>query len=167
MSRSGYCEDGDGVSWALIRYRGAVNAAIKGARGQEFLRHLLATLDAMPDKVLVAGDLEADGQFCALGVAGHVKGLNLAIIDTYDHATLSGTFNIAESLAREIMWVNDEHVNEWKWVQFEICGPLRFWQERLVDIRVEDTDAKFKRWQTVRDWVAICIATSAKANEES
>ncbi|KGC50992.1 hypothetical protein DO66_5867 [Burkholderia pseudomallei] len=36
MSRSGYSDDCGG--WSLIRWRGAVNSAIKGARGQKFLR---------------------------------------------------------------------------------------------------------------------------------
>lgn len=37
MSRSGYTDDCDD-QWALIRWRGAVNSAIKGKRGQQALR---------------------------------------------------------------------------------------------------------------------------------
>jgi hypothetical protein len=40
MSRSGYSDDCDG--WALIRWRGAVNSAIKGRRGQQALREIVA-----------------------------------------------------------------------------------------------------------------------------
>ena len=60
MSGSGYNDDCDG--WALIRWRGAVASAIRGRRGQAFLRDLLAALDAMPDKRLVADALVFDGQ---------------------------------------------------------------------------------------------------------
>lgn len=165
MSRSGYSDDGDG-GWALICYRGAVNAAIKGHRGQMFLIELLAVLDAMPEKVLVAGDLEADGQFCALGVAGKARGCNLASIDTYDHAALSNTFNIAESLAREIMWINDEAVGEYRWDRVGVFGPLQPWEDRHPYVRVSNEDAGVRRWQCVRDWVASHIAAKAPKGEQ-
>lgn len=155
MSRSGYCDDyGDDDPLALGRYRAQVASAIRGKRGQALLRELLAALDAMPEKRLVAGELEADGQFCALGVVGQARGLNLAAIDTYDVETLGPKFNIAEQLAREIMWVNDEHVSEWQHMQFEICGPMRPWEYHLKWERVPTERAGEKRWETVREWVA-------------
>jgi hypothetical protein len=46
MSRSGYSDDHS--EWDLIRWRGAVASAIRGKRGQAFLRELLVALDAMP-----------------------------------------------------------------------------------------------------------------------
>lgn len=60
MSRSGYTEDCED-DWALIRWRGAVNSAIRGKRGQAFLREMLAALDVMPEKRLIAGNLVFDG----------------------------------------------------------------------------------------------------------
>ena len=38
MSRSGYSDDLD--NWDLIRWRGQVSSAIRGKRGQGFLREL-------------------------------------------------------------------------------------------------------------------------------
>jgi hypothetical protein len=46
MSRPGYCDDTD--NWQFIRWRGAVKRAIRGKRGQEFLRELLAVPDGQP-----------------------------------------------------------------------------------------------------------------------
>jgi hypothetical protein len=163
MNRSGYCDDfGDDDPLALGRYRAQVNSAIRGKRGQALLRELLAALDAMPDKRLVAGELEADGQFCALGVVGHARGLNLAAIDSYDVESLGPQFNIAEQLAREIMWVNDEHVSEHEWAEIEICGPVRpghpDWGRHRQSVRVPNERAGEQRWKTVRDWVASKIA---------
>jgi hypothetical protein len=157
MSRSGYCDDyGDDDPLALGRYRAQVNSAIRGKRGQALLRELLASLDAMPVKELVAGELEADGQFCALGVVGQARGLNLANIDTYDVESLGFKFNIADQLAREIMWVNDDHVSENKWVEVEICGPIPRWDfyGHRRQVCVPNENAGFERWQTVREWVA-------------
>ena len=155
MSRSGYCDDyGDDDPLALGRYRAQVNSAIRGKRGQALLRELLAALDAMPVKELVAGELEADGQFCALGVVGQARGLNLASIDTYDVESMAPKFNIAEQLAREIMYVNDDHVSEWRWEWVEICGPMRRWESHVRQERVANENANFQRWQQVREWVA-------------
>jgi len=163
MSRSGYCDDyGDDDPLALGRYRAQVGSAIRGKRGQALLRELLAALDAMPDKQLVAGELEADGQFCALGVVGQARGLNLATIDTYDVESLGGKFNIAEQLAREIMWVNDEHIGAWDWVQIEVCGPMRAWDQHHQDVRVPNEQAGAQRWKAVRDWVAANITKEPK-----
>jgi len=80
MSRSGYSDDCDGTELNL--YRGAVESAIRGKRGQAFLRELLADMDAMPVKELIVGRLEYDGAYCALGVVGHARGLPLHELDS-------------------------------------------------------------------------------------
>lgn len=171
MSRSGYCDDyGDDDPLALGRYRAQVNSAIRGKRGQALLRELLAALDAMSAKELVAGELEADGQFCALGVVGQARGLDLASIDTYDVESLGPKFNIAEQLAREIMWVNDEHVSPHRWVEVEICGPVRpwfpEWGGHRQSVSVPNEHAGAERWRIVRDWVAKHIKADAAPTAE-
>lgn len=152
MSRSGYTDECDD-NFASIRWRGAVNSAIKGKRGQAFLRELLAALDAMPDKRLAEGDLEVDGDFCALGVIGKARGIDISNIDTEDYGRLSSVFGISEALAREIMWENDESVDNFKREDFELCGPVRPWQMKTVWQIVPDPDAQKKRWQYMRSWV--------------
>jgi hypothetical protein len=128
MSRSGYSDDTDD-QWAHIRWRGAVSSALRGAKGQAFLNELDAALDALPEKKLVANELEGDGCFCALGAVGKARGIDLAKIDTYDHEALSKTFGIAPAMAQEIMWINDEAAT---------------W-------RGEDQDEQ--RWQEVKNWI--------------
>jgi hypothetical protein len=60
MSRSGYSDDCEDVlAWG--RWRGRVASAIRGKRGQAFLKELLAALDALPEKRLVANDLKVTG----------------------------------------------------------------------------------------------------------
>ena len=106
MSRSGYSEDCDG--WQLIRWRGAVASAIRGKHGQEFLKEMLAALDALPEKKLITEELEADGAVCALGSVGKARGIDMADVDPYDRETVAATFKIPHALACEIMWENDE-----------------------------------------------------------
>jgi hypothetical protein len=107
MSRSGYCEDMDD-QWSLIRWRGAVASAIRGKRGQALLRDMIAALEAMPKKELVANELECADGICALGAVGRARGIDMAEIDPEDSATVSGRFDIAEPLALEIVYENDE-----------------------------------------------------------
>ena len=108
MSRSGYIEDCDD-QWALIRWRGAVKSALKGKRGQSFLKEMLAALDAMPTKRLVANELEcSDGSVCAIGSVGKARGIDMSKLDPEDYSTVAHTFGIAQALAQEIVWLNDE-----------------------------------------------------------
>lgn len=132
MSRSGYSDDCGG--WDLICWRGAVKSALKGKRGQAFLVELREAMDAMPDKRLVTDTLEADGQFCTLGVIGHKRGLDMASIDSHDRESVSRAFGIAEAMAAEVVFYNDE------------CG----WKETPE-----------QRWQRMRNWVDSHIKQAA------
>lgn len=109
MSRSGYYEfDDDNSNWDSIRWSGAVKSAIRGKRGQDFLKALLEALDAMPVKELIAGELEKDGQVCALGALGKARGLDMSGLDPEDHGTVANALNISNALAREVAFVNDD-----------------------------------------------------------
>jgi hypothetical protein len=129
MSRAGYTDDGEnpiGYVWASI-----VNRAAHGKRGQKFLADLAAALDAMPVKELIPNALEAEGQFCTLGVICHAKGISMAEIDPDDYEhwdMLAGKLDIARTLVREIEYENDEGI----------------W-------RMEATPTK--RWEHMRRWV--------------
>lgn len=108
MSRSGYSDDID--QWALIKWRGQVASAIRGKRGQKLLREMLAALEAMPEKRLVKGDLETpEGDVCALGALGKVRGIDMAQVDPEDPPQVAAAFDIAEQLAQEIAYENDEY----------------------------------------------------------
>lgn len=112
MGRSGYCEDGDYEHANL--YRGSVERAIRGRRGQAFLKELLAALDAMPEKKLIEGALVEDsGAVCALGAVAVKRGINTEPLEVEfeegRHDQIAKAFGIAESMAREIVYMNDEH----------------------------------------------------------
>lgn len=111
MSRSGYSEDidDDESQRRANIYRGAVASAFRGRRGQAFLREMLAALDAMPDKKLIANDLQKDGEVCAIGAVGRARGVDMSDIDPDDVETVAETFGIAEAMAREIVYDNDDY----------------------------------------------------------
>lgn len=111
MSRSEYTNDGED-QLALNRWRGAVKSAIRGRRGQAFLREMLEALDALPEKRLAKDVLVQEGEVCALGAVAVKRSLDVSGIDLEDyeaHYQISQTFGIANALAREIMWCNDEN----------------------------------------------------------
>lgn len=125
MSRSGYCEDL--VPWDLIRWRGAVNSAIKGKRGQSLLSEMAKALDSMPVKRLIKGELiNCAGEVCSLGAVAKYKCLPIEDLDPDDSENVASRFNIAEALAKEIVYQNDDFYDE---------NPE-------------------KRWQRIRKWVA-------------
>lgn len=105
MSRSGYSDDCDNLNL----YRAAVERALHGKRGQAFLRELIASLDALPEKVLISGELIADdGRCCAIGAACKARSLDVATIDYEDPETVGRLLGIARSMAAEIAYMNDE-----------------------------------------------------------
>ena len=126
MSRSGYNDDCGG--WDLIRWRGAVAQAIRGGRGQKLLRDMAAALDAMPIKRLVSNSLEKDGEVCALGSVGKVRGIDMSVIDPEDREAVGKAFEIAPALAAEIADQNDS----------------LHWPKQTPE----------DRWSSMRKWVA-------------
>jgi hypothetical protein len=125
MSRSGYSEDCDD-QWALIRWRGAVKSAIRGKCGKSFLKEMLAALDAMPVKRLIANELAAPDRVsfahwglieaesvCAIGAVGKARNIDMSGIDPHDPETVADTFEIADALAKEIVYENDEGAGYW------------------------------------------------------
>ena len=168
MSRSGYSDDCD--NWALVRWRGAVNAAIKGARGQQMLRELLAALDAMPEKILAADSLvTADGEYCTLGALGAARGLELSAIDPEDRTAVAKAFGIAEALAAEIMYLNDEgfFVEDRTYFNFEVCGPMRPWEKHTQLRWKTNPEAGSIRWAKMRQWVASQIQANAPSDQQA
>lgn len=134
MSRSGYSDNID--NWELIKWRGMVASAIRGKRGQQLLRELVAAMDAMSVKELIRGELESGGAHCALGVIGAARGIDLSKIDPYDPEEVSEAFNIAQCLAQEIAEINDSGY----------CPPA-------------------ERWARVRKWVAEQITASVQGGD--
>jgi hypothetical protein len=115
----------------MIRWRGAVKSAIKGKRGQAFLREMLTAMDAMPEKKLIAGELvTAAGEVCAIGSVMVKRGIDASQIDIEDYEQVADVMGISEALVREIEYVNDYSLN---------CGwnisALTGGKQRFIDVR--------------------------------
>ena len=170
MSRAGYSDDCDDYL-AKGRWRGALRSAIRGKRGQAFLKEMLAALDAIPNKRLVANVLEQtewdedgnklvlvkDGDVCAFGAVGRARGTEMPIIDEDDDDVahyVCRTFGTVDTVTREIMYQNDEggigrrvpepNVRQGEWD----CWGYRWLPETPEE-----------RWTRMRKWVKSQIKT--------
>lgn len=136
MSRSGYHDDCDD-NWVFIRWRGAVASAFRGARGRAFLKEAAAALDAMSLKELAAESLvTGEGAFCLLGAVGQARGMDMSGIDPDDSQSVARAFGIANAMACEIVFMNDE--GSWR------------------------PEAMAERWQRMRRWVDDCLGVKVK-----
>lgn len=126
MSRSGYSDDcGD----YLNLYRGTVDRAIAGKRGQKFLLELAEAMDAMPEKRLIAHELISEsGEMCTIGVVCKKRNLNVSAVDIYYPDEVGSLVGIASQMAAEIEYENDER------------GP--------------STETPEQRWIRMRKWVS-------------
>lgn len=123
MSRSGYSDDGDYIAL----WRGNVERAIKGKKGQEFFRELLAALDALPNKRLIPHELVSeDGECCALGAVAMARKLDVAAVDESEPEEVAAALGIRAMLTQEVAYMNDEY-------------------QRL--------NTPEERWQRIRNWV--------------
>lgn len=120
MSRSGYTDDYDEQRGNL--WRGAVEQAINGRRGQAFLKEMLAALDALPEKRLIKNEFELKGavrhDVCALGAVTKARGTDVSDIDPEDEYEcawlIAKRLGVARALAAEIMFENDEGIAYWR-----------------------------------------------------
>jgi hypothetical protein len=136
VGRHGYSDSCDD-NWALLRWRGQVVSAIRGKRGQAFLRELIDALDAMPVKRLIPGALRKDGEVCAMGAIGAKRGVNLEALDPDDYEGIANTFGIAHQLVQEIEYENDA---DWRW----------------------DKETPEERWARVREWAVNQLKTESQ-----
>lgn len=130
MSRSGY-GDGRDDEWSFIMWRGAVASAIRGKRGQAFLGELIAAMDALPEPRLIASAFQSEvsGEVCAIGSVGRLRNLDMSNLDPEDYCGVGSMFGIADAMAREIMYINDDYGVRTPEERFK---EVRRWAERNI-----------------------------------
>jgi hypothetical protein len=152
MSRSGYTEDVEDP-WPLIRWRGQVASAIRGKRGQAFLRELVEALDALPEKKLIAHEFVVYAPsfvpptlskhvvpgVCAIGSVGLKRGVDLLAVDPDNYDRIAAIFGIAHQLVQEIEYINDE----------ALCYAT-----------------PEQRWQKIRDWAVQQLRKNWPINQQ-
>ena len=134
MSRSGYTDDCE----HLNLYRGSVERAIRGKRGQAFLKEMAEAMDAMPEKVLIADEIvTAEGDVCGIGSVAVARGMDVSHLDPQDPHGIAKAFGIAYAMAAEIEYMNDEwgspaETPEHRWTR------MRKWVSENIHGRTND-----------------------------
>lgn len=128
MSRSNYSDCLS--SQELNLWRGAVERALRGKRGQAFLCEMRDALDAMPEKRLIVGDLVTDdGACCAMGAVALSRKLDVSAVDESEPCEVAEAFGLSQAMVQEIAYENDE------------CGPYG------------KAETPEQRWTRMRAWV--------------
>lgn len=139
MSRSGYVDECDDIL-QFGRWQGRVASAMRGKRGQKLLRDLRDALDEMPVKRLIKDELVEDGEYCALGVLGAKRGLDMDKLDPEDGDQVGKAFDIAPCMAQDIVFTNDEEYHdltpEIRWKR------MRAWVDGLIARTPEERAAE-------------------------
>lgn len=107
MSRSGYSNDCD-YQWQYALWRGTLMSSIRGKRGQAFLAELVAALESMPQKRLIAASLVQDGEVCALGALAMKRGMSVTHINPEEYEQVADEFKVSCPIAQEVMSQNDD-----------------------------------------------------------
>lgn len=165
MSRHGYTDGGecDSVEAVLSygRYQGALTRAIRGTRGQSFLRELIAALDAMPVKELLRGvAVQSDGSCCALGAVAIARGVDI-VPDFYRQdaaaklAQEEGDPNDADLLDECLAETLEEYGTDW----YEDVAKILAIPETLARETIYTNDEGWaatpeERWREMRQWAA-------------
>lgn len=149
MNRAGYIDDFVDDLWYHIRWRGAVASAIRGKRGQAFLRELVDSLESMDKKELVSEELQCPGGVCALGRVAQVRGIDWSGMDPFgNNDVIASELGIADALAREIEYVNDY---SWGCPEYK-KGSIEDWERKQREWR----------WTTVHSWACRKLGQEAK-----
>lgn len=132
MSRSGYGDDCD--SPACYLYEGHIRRAIRGMRGQRALVDFIHTLDAMPVKELISGSFQTGEGVCSLGALAAHRSVDMSDMESdyedgpVDSVTVGKRLDIAPTMAREVMYENDEcaqsPAERWLWMRRWAVGHL-------------------------------------------
>jgi hypothetical protein len=134
--------DGDEYSWL---YQQHADAAIRGRRGQAFLREMVSALDTMPAKRLAAEVLVGrHGEVCAMGAVAVARGIDTTGIDETDSAAVGEVLGIAERLAMEIAYLNDDR-DDSETDEERFCR-MRSWAVRQISPEREPTSTGRCSW---------------------
>lgn len=133
MSR--FCE-GDGENPIQYAWTGNVERICRGKRGQKILRELVGALLALPERRLIHGYLQKDGEVCAIGALAKYRGMDLSQYDSGEEGTheVGNDLGLGYMLKWQIGAENDLY-----------CSPLHQWTRRIT-LDVPITDDKAWRW---------------------
>ena len=150
MSRL-YQNDCDFDPWMEGQQAGALRSAIRGNRGQRFLRDLVAGLDALPEPKLSAGALEDEetGCCCAFGAVRRYRGADAVPLyfdpreEDLDPPHFAEPFDVAKALAWEVVEANENwSTSNCEATMRQRWAHVRAWATRHLPAHVKEGEAQ-------------------------
>jgi hypothetical protein len=112
MSRIGYSEEED-YPGQFGLWQANCSRSLRGARGQAALRELEAALLALPEKRLIAGELQnAEGEVCAVGALKKYRGITETNADpNRDMEEVGVELEMPRLVAWKVVYLNDIEID--------------------------------------------------------
>ena len=107
------CSDDEEFGGQFVLWEANCRRSIKGRHGQAALRELRDVLLSLPSKRLIAGALEHDGEFCAIGAYAKAKGVDLGTSTPEDdnHDAAGVKAGMPRLVAWTVVYENDEAIH--------------------------------------------------------
>jgi hypothetical protein len=149
-----------GDMWGYVRYRGALRNAIKGKRGQAFLKELLEAIEALPEKKLAVGAFrDRDGCASALGALALKRGHSPDELAGFHYMTpdqLARFFGIQPVLIRHIVHMHDVEIPF-------ICA----YRHNNITLEIEDDEeTRAEAWRDMHNWLNRSIVTQGLRDDK-
>ena len=146
-----YQYDCDFEPWMEGQQAGALQSAIRGNRGQQFLHDLVAGLDALPEPKLSAGALEDEktGCCCAFGAVRRYRGPETVPLyfdpreEDLDPPHFAEPFNVATALAWAVVEANEGwSASNSEFAMRQRWSTVRAWAVRHLPAQAGEVEAK-------------------------
>lgn len=169
MSRSGFHEADDDGDFAVAVEQHAKNIrdALASEKGQQFLRGLVAALDALPVKELTSSALVSDSGCCAMGAYCKARGIDpmdMVILTVRQPdgstrpATLREELSISDNDEYAVSEIQEEAVNALP----DLIDAPELAVRETVWINDECAPSEpAARWKAVRKWAVARLAKEA------
>jgi hypothetical protein len=144
--RISYSEDED-FPGQFELWQANCRRSIKGKDGQKVLRELEQALLALPEKRLIADELQnAEGEVCAIGALAKYRGINKTESDPEEMEDVGVELGMPRLVAWKVVCVNDVEIDGH---YVEAYGPDRYGRNLSVFVPVTPEE----RYATMLNWV--------------
>ena len=134
MSRINYTDEEDFAGQFQL-WQANCDRSLRGKHGQVELLVLRDALLALPAKRLIRGDLEANGEVCAIACYGRYKGFDLQVFDPGE----SDKVGVAGGMPHLVAWKVVEMNDEWFYSETpeQRYEKMLAWVESVIHVRNE------------------------------
>lgn len=161
--RIGYSEDED-YPGQFELWQANCRRSIKGKAGQAALRELEQALLALPEKRLIAGELEnAEGEVCALGALKKYQGVEVESDPECEMEEVGVELGMPRLVAWKVVALNDEEICGH---HVTLAGPIQSRYTGGGYLRQYVPPTPEERYEKVLAWVRKQLASAGRGDND-